>query len=112
MVTRDGRRSTDSGIVIKPVYRPTDLAEMVIRENLGDPGQSPYTRGVRADMYLGRLWTMRQYSGFGTAEATNARWKLLLASGSTGLSCAFDLPTQWGSIPIIPAPRVRRAESE
>jgi methylmalonyl-CoA mutase N-terminal domain/subunit len=96
VVTGDGRRSTDSGIVIKPVYRPTDLASWSYDEKLGDPGQSPYTRGVRADMYLGRLWTMRQYSGFGTAEATNARWKLLLASGSTGLSCAFDLPTQLG----------------
>jgi methylmalonyl-CoA mutase N-terminal domain/subunit len=96
MVASDGRRSADSGIVIKPVYRPSDLTGWSYDEKLGDPGQFPYTRGVRADMYLGRLWTMRQYSGFGTAEATNARWKLLLASGSTGLSCAFDLPTQLG----------------
>ena len=63
---------------------------------LGVPGSYPYTRGIRPDMYRGRPWTFRQYSGFGTAEATNERWKLLLANGSTGLSCAFDLPTQMG----------------
>jgi methylmalonyl-CoA mutase N-terminal domain/subunit len=96
MGTRDDSRATDSGIVIKPVYRPSDLTGWSYDKNLGDPGQFPYTRGVRADMYRGRLWTMRQYSGFGTAEATNERWKMLLASGSTGLSCAFDLPTQLG----------------
>jgi methylmalonyl-CoA mutase N-terminal domain/subunit len=96
MVTSDGSRSTDSGIVIKPVYRPGDLAGWSYEQNLGDPGQFPYTRGIRADMYRGRSWTMRQYAGFGTAEATNERWKMLLASGSTGLSCAFDLPTQLG----------------
>jgi methylmalonyl-CoA mutase, N-terminal domain len=96
MVTSDGERSTDSGIAIKPVYRPGDLAGWSYEHNLGDPGQFPYTRGIRADMYRGRTWTMRQYSGFGTAEDTNERWKLLLASGSTGLSCAFDLPTQLG----------------
>jgi methylmalonyl-CoA mutase, N-terminal domain len=90
------RRTTDSGIEIKPVYRPDDLADWSYEEQLGEPGKYPYTRGVYPTMYWGRPWTMRQYSGFGTAEATNERWKLLLASGSTGLSCAFDLPTQMG----------------
>src|SRR3954447_25866727 len=89
-------RFTDSGIEIKPVYRPSDLDGWNPEEKLGEPGSYPYTRGVRKDMYRGRLWTMRQYSGFGNAEATNERWKQLLAAGSTGLSCAFDLPTQMG----------------
>src|SRR4051812_35693358 len=89
-------RFTDSGIEIKPVYRPSDLDGWNPDEKLGEPGSYPYTRGVRKDMYRGRLWTMRQYSGFGNAKATNERWKELLAAGSTGLSCAFDLPTQMG----------------
>src|SRR5436309_598996 len=89
-------RFTDSGIEIKPVYRPSDLDGWNPDEKLGEPGSYPYTRHVRPDGYRGRLWTMRQYSGFGNAEATNERWKQLLAAGSTGLSCAFDLPTQMG----------------
>src|SRR3954463_12092704 len=89
-------RFTDSGIEIKPVYTPADLDGWDPDEKLGEPGRYPYTRGIRKDMYRGRLWTMRQYSGFGNAEATNQRWKQLLAAGSTGLSCAFDLPTQMG----------------
>ncbi|HEX7168643.1 MAG TPA: methylmalonyl-CoA mutase family protein [Acidimicrobiales bacterium] len=92
----DDRRFSDSGIDIKPVYRPSDLDGWSYEQQLGEPGAYPYTRGVYPTMYRGRPWTMRQYSGFGTAEATNERWKLLLASGSTGLSCAFDLPTQMG----------------
>jgi methylmalonyl-CoA mutase N-terminal domain/subunit len=92
----DDRRQTDSGIEIKPVYTSADLEGWDAEQQLGMPGQFPYTRGVRKDMYRGRLWTMRQYAGFGTAEATNERWKLLLAHGGTGLSCAFDLPTQMG----------------
>jgi len=92
----DPDRLTDSGIEIKPVYTPDDLAGWDPGAKLGDPGSFPYTRGIRRDMYRGRPWTFRQYSGFGTAEATNERWKLLLASGGTGLSCAFDLPTQMG----------------
>src|SRR5256714_1466858 len=95
MGTADERR-TDSGIEVKPVYTAADLKGWDPEERLGVPGQSPYTRGIRPDMYRGRLWTMRQYSGFGTADATNQRWKQLLAAGSTGLSCAFDLPTQMG----------------
>ncbi|HZQ27711.1 MAG TPA: methylmalonyl-CoA mutase family protein [Acidimicrobiales bacterium] len=89
-------RRTDSGIEIKPVYDKRDLEGWDPDAKLGVPGHPPYTRGVYPTMYRGRPWTMRQYSGFGTAEATNERWKMLLAAGSTGLSCAFDLPTQMG----------------
>src|ERR1700730_9442424 len=89
-------RSTDSGIEVKAVYSADDLKGWDPNERLGAPGHFPYTRGVYPTMYRGRPWTMRQYSGFGTAEATNERWKLLLLNGSTGLSCAFDLPTQMG----------------
>ena len=95
MAAADERR-TDSGIEIKPVYGPEDLAGFDYTGKLGDPGEYPYTRGVYPTMYRGRPWTIRPYSGFGSAEATNERWKLLLANGSTGLSCAFDLPTQMG----------------
>src|SRR3984893_4951155 len=89
-------RSTDSGIEVKAVYSADDLKGWDPNERLGDPGEYPYTRGVYPTMYRGRPWTMRQYSGFGTAAETNQRWKMLLANGSTGLSCAFDLPTQMG----------------
>src|SRR4051794_37142819 len=89
-------RVNDSGIEIKTVYTDADLEGFDPATKLGEPGKYPYTRGVRPDMYRGRLWTMRQYSGFGSAQATNERWKQLLAAGSTGLSCAFDLPTQMG----------------
>ena len=96
-MTRDPKQfRTDSGIEIKPYYESQDLEGWDPDEKLGAPGEFPYTRGIRPDMYRGRHWTMRQYSGFGTAEMTNERWKLLLSSGSTGLSCAFDLPTQMG----------------
>jgi len=94
-VTPD-ERSTDSGIEIKPVYDADDLGDFDPATQLGRPGDYPYTRGVQPTMYRGRLWTMRQYAGFGTAEATNERFKFLLAAGQTGLSCAFDLPTQMG----------------
>jgi len=90
------QRFTDSGIEIKTVYRSADLKDFEESAKLGEPGHFPYTRGVQETMYRGRLWTMRQYAGFGTAEATNERFKFLLAAGQTGLSCAFDLPTQMG----------------
>jgi methylmalonyl-CoA mutase, N-terminal domain len=90
------KRTTDSGIEIRPVYRASDLDHWDPATQLGEPGHEPYTRGVHAEMYRRRLWTMRQYAGFGTAEATNARFQFLLAAGQTGLSCAFDLPTQMG----------------
>jgi methylmalonyl-CoA mutase N-terminal domain/subunit len=89
-------RRTDSGIEIRPLYTAEDLEGWDPETKLGRPGEPPYTRGIYPLMHRGRLWTMRQYSGFGTAEATNERWKYLLANGSTGLSCAFDLPTQMG----------------
>ncbi|HLI24161.1 MAG TPA: methylmalonyl-CoA mutase family protein [Acidimicrobiales bacterium] len=94
-MTSDDRR-TDSGIEIRPVYDAGALDGWNPDDKLGAPGAFPFTRGVYPTMYRGRPWTVRQYSGFGTAEATNQRWKLLLASGGTGLSCAFDLPTQMG----------------
>ncbi len=92
---RDNDRTSPSGVPILPVYRPAEGACDYARD-LGDPGSYPYTRGIQADMYRGRLWTMRQYAGFGTAAATNARFRHLLAAGQTGLSVAFDLPTQMG----------------
>ena len=78
------------------MYGPKDLDGFDPADELGEPGSFPYTRGVQPTMYRGRLWTMRQYAGFGTAEATNERFKFLLNAGQTGLSCAFDLPTQMG----------------
>jgi methylmalonyl-CoA mutase N-terminal domain/subunit len=94
--TNPAERRTDSGIEIRPVYGPADLDGWDPIQQLGEPGSYPYTRGIRPDMYRGRLWTMRQYAGFGDATATNERFKFLLGAGQTGLSCAFDLPTQMG----------------
>jgi methylmalonyl-CoA mutase, N-terminal domain len=90
------QRLTDSGIEVRPVYRADDLEGWDPDTKLGEPGSFPYTRGIHPTMYRGRLWTMRQYAGFGTAESTNERFKFLLGAGQTGLSCAFDLPTQMG----------------
>jgi methylmalonyl-CoA mutase N-terminal domain/subunit len=87
---------TDSGIEIEALYNSNDLADWNPDARLGSPGEAPYTRGVYSSMYTGRLWTMRQYSGFGNAEDTNERFEFLLNAGQTGLSCAFDLPTQMG----------------
>jgi methylmalonyl-CoA mutase, N-terminal domain len=95
-VADDSRRVTASGIEIEPVYGPDAYDASTVAVTLGTPGAYPFTRGVHARMYRDRLWTMRQYAGFGTAEATNERFKFLLAAGQTGLSCAFDLPTQMG----------------
>jgi methylmalonyl-CoA mutase, N-terminal domain len=93
---KNDERLTDSGIEVKAVYEPSDLEGWDPETMLGDPGKFPYTRGVHPTMYRGRLWTMRQYAGFGSAESTNERFKFLLGAGQTGLSCAFDLPTQMG----------------
>jgi len=90
------RRSTDSGIDLEPVYEPADLGGFDPERDLGLPGEPPFTRGVYPSMYLGRLWTMRQYAGMATAEETNERFRYLLDHGQTGLSVAFDLPTQMG----------------
>ncbi len=91
----DGEKLSPSGIPIAPVYRPAQ-PDASYAEQLGEPGQFPFTRGVQANMYRGRFWTMRQYAGFGTAQETNTRFKLLLEAGQTGISTAFDLPTQMG----------------
>ncbi len=88
-------RLSPSGIPVAPVIRPDDVP-IDYAHDLGDPGKFPFTRGVQPTMYRGRLWTMRQYAGFGTAKSTNERFKLLLEAGQTGLSVAFDLPTQMG----------------
>jgi methylmalonyl-CoA mutase N-terminal domain/subunit len=85
-----------SGIEVDRLYTPEDAAGLQYGLDLGYPGEFPFTRGIQPTMYRGRFWTMRQYAGFGTAEETNERFKLLLAAGQTGLSTAFDLPTQMG----------------
>ena len=85
-----------SGITVKRLYNPEDTADIDYEDNLSYPGMYPYTRGVQPTMYRGRLWTMRQYAGFATAEESNKRYKYLLNQGQTGLSVAFDLPTQIG----------------
>ncbi len=89
----DKKVTTDSGIEIKKVYSPITNQPIT---NIEQPGEFPFTRGIQPDMYRGRLWTMRQYAGFSTAEESNKRYKYLLANGTTGLSVAFDLPTQIG----------------
>jgi methylmalonyl-CoA mutase N-terminal domain/subunit len=87
---------TSSHIPVKPLYAPVDLKGSDYESEVGYPGEYPFTRGVQATMYRGRLWTMRQYAGMGDAEESNKRYKYLLANGTTGLSVAFDLPTQIG----------------
>ncbi|MGA2412116.1 MAG: methylmalonyl-CoA mutase family protein, partial [Candidatus Binataceae bacterium] len=88
--------TTTSGIEIKREYNPEDLNGFDFLGDLGFPGEYPFTRGVQPTMYRGRLWTMRQYAGFGDAEESNRRYRYLFANGQTGLSVAFDLPTQMG----------------
>src|SRR5262249_4664913 len=90
--TTEDHRETDSGIEIEPVYTHEDVAGL----ELGPPGEFPFTRGPYADMYRGRPWTIRQYAGFASAEETNTRFRYLLERGQTGVSVAFDLPTQLG----------------
>ncbi len=89
-------QQTSSKIEIRPLYTPAELAGWEFDRDAGYPGEFPFTRGVQATMYRGRLWTMRQYAGMGDAEESNRRYKYLLAHGTTGLSVAFDLPTQIG----------------
>src|SRR3954451_6236543 len=88
---------TRSSIPVKELYQDEES-----KKRLGEPGQFPFVRGVQKDMYRGRLWTMRQYAGFGTAEESNQRYHYLLSQGTTGLSVAFDLPTQLGYDPDHP----------
>lgn len=93
---RDSSFTTVSGLPINPLYTPADLANFDYEKDLGYPGEFPYTRGVQTTMYLGRLWTMRQFAGFATAKESNQRYKFLLSQGQTGLSVAFDMPTIMG----------------
>jgi len=90
------RFETISGLPVNPLYTPADVSGLDYLRDLGFPGQHPFTRGIQTNMYRGRFWTMRQYAGFGSAEDTNRRFRYLLEQGQTGLSVAFDLPTQIG----------------
>ena len=100
VVTENNREErlfkTSSGTPLKKCYGPEDLVGFDPEQKLGEPGAPPYTRGLYPDMYRGRLWTMRQYAGYATAAESNARYRYLLERGTTGLSVAFDLPTQMG----------------
>src|SRR4051794_24519904 len=93
---RRERFETTSGIEVADLYTPADVATLDEDRDLGRPGEFPFTRGVQPTMYRSRFWTMRQYAGFATAEETNRRFRYLLEQGQTGLSVAFDLPTQMG----------------
>ena len=99
---RERTFETSSGIPLKNSYTPADLADFDPLKDLGAPGKYPFTRHVQPSGYRGRLWTMRQYAGFATAEESNARYRYLLEQGTTGLSVAFDLPTQIGMDPDHP----------
>ncbi len=97
--TKSERREhfeTSSRIELPVAFNPSNTDPIEYDRDLGDPGEFPFTRGIRPNMYRGRLWTMRQYAGYATAEESNARYKYLLSQGTTGLSVAFDLPTQIG----------------
>jgi methylmalonyl-CoA mutase N-terminal domain/subunit len=96
------KRFTESGIEVKPLYTQEDLGRLEPLSEIGKPGEYPYTRGIHRTMYRDRLWTMRQYSGFGTPNDSNQRYKYLLEQGQTGLSVALDLPTQMGLDPDDP----------
>jgi methylmalonyl-CoA mutase N-terminal domain/subunit len=99
MKTAERQFTTISGVPIEPLYGPEDLRGVDWQSDIGVPGEFPYTRGIHRDMYRGRLWTMRQFSGFATPEETNRRYRYLLDQGQTGLSVAFDLPTLMGYDP-------------
>jgi methylmalonyl-CoA mutase N-terminal domain/subunit len=94
--TRDAEFVSQSSAEVEPLYTPRDVADLDYAAALSYPGEYPYTRGIHPTMYRGRLWTMRQFAGFGTAEDTNRRYKFLLERGQTGLSVAFDFPTLMG----------------
>ncbi len=100
---RRDRFATSSGIEIRDLYTPADIGDLDEDRDLGRPGEFPFTRGVQPTMYRSRFWTMRQYAGFATAEETNRRFRYLLDHGQTGLSVAFDLPTQMGYDSDAPA---------
>src|SRR5581483_10948541 len=88
--------TTVSGMEVNPLARPSDIAGLDYERDLGDPGAFPFTRGIHPSGYRGKLWTMRQFAGFGTAKQTNERFQYLLSQGQTGLSTAFHLPTLYG----------------
>src|SRR5216117_296816 len=94
--TKPADPQTSSKIPVRPLYTPEDLSGNDLETRVGYPGQYPFTRGIQPTMYRGRLWTMRQYAGMGDAEESNKRYKYLISQGTTGLSVAFDLPTQIG----------------
>jgi methylmalonyl-CoA mutase N-terminal domain/subunit len=87
---------TSSGIELPNDFHPSNTTHIVYEKDIAEPGSFPYTRGIRTNMYRGKFWTMRQYAGFATAAESNARYKYLLSQGTSGLSVAFDLPTQIG----------------
>ncbi|PJB00747.1 MAG: methylmalonyl-CoA mutase, partial [Ignavibacteria bacterium CG_4_9_14_3_um_filter_36_18] len=93
---RQNEFTTVSFTPIKPLYTPDDINQDEYLKNIGFPGQYPFTRGIQPTMYRGRFWTMRQYAGFGNAKESNKRYRYLLEQGQSGLSVAFDLPTQIG----------------
>src|SRR6056297_872430 len=93
---RQDRFATVSNMALDRLYTPEDIADIDFDEDLGFPGEPPFTRGVYPTMYRGRTWTMRQFAGFGTAEETNDRFHYLIEEGQTGLSTAFDMPTLMG----------------
>ena len=95
---RPGLFADSSGAPVERLYTPADTAGLDYARDSGFPGEFPFTRGVQPTMYRGRFWTMRQYAGFGSAAETNLRYHYLLGQGQTGLSVAFDLPTQMGYV--------------
>ena len=95
---RNKKFMTTSSQKVDRLYTPLDNSGIEFEKDISYPGQFPYTRGIHSTMYRGRLWTMRMFAGFGSAEETNERFKYLLEQGNTGLSTAFDLPTLYGSV--------------
>src|SRR3977135_3762908 len=95
---------TSSGFELAVNFNPANTEAVEYDRDLGSPGDFPYTRGIRRNMYRGRLWTMRQYAGYASAAESNSRYKYLLSQGTTGLSVAFDLPTQIGLEPVDTLP--------
>ena len=93
---RENQFTTVSGSLVNPLYTPLDIQDNSYEETNGFPGEYPFTRGIQPTMYRGKFWTMRQYAGFGNARESNERYRYLLSQGQTGLSVAFDLPTQIG----------------
>ena len=106
-----GIPETSYGMPLKSLYTPEDVADCDYLRDVGFPGGYPFTRGIRPDMYRGRLWTMRQYAGYDTVEETNLRFRHLLQQGLTGMNVAFDLPTQLGMDPDHPPSFRRGGES-